>query len=65
MYSDYNVYGNGAFGDMICHRQAKEEYLRVRSKQDFMRLRGPTERVQETYLCAQFVRRVPGTGYRG
>jgi hypothetical protein len=65
LYSDYSVYGHGAFGDMICHRRCKTEYLAVRSKLDFMQLRGPTELVQETYLCAQFARREPGTGYRG
>lgn len=66
LYSDYSPLGNGLFGHMMCFRDLKHEYLAVRSKADFWKVHGRyTELVQETYLCPQFERRVPGTGYRG
>lgn len=66
LYSDYSPYGHGLFGCMMCFRNLKDEYLRVRSKEDFWAVHGRQERmVQETYLCSDFVRRLPGTGYRG
>ena len=66
LYSDYTPYGHGLFGHMMCFRNIKEEYLRVKSKEDFWEVHGQQERmVQETYLCPVFSRRLPGTGYRG
>jgi hypothetical protein len=65
-FSDYSVYGHQTFGDMLCFRNNKEGYLAVRTKREYMNLSpGPIETVQETYLCPEFERRVPGTGYRG
>jgi hypothetical protein len=65
-YSDYSPYGNGLFGNMLCFRNIKDEYLRVTSKEEFWAVYGREERqVQETYLCEQFMLRTPGTGYRG
>jgi hypothetical protein len=66
LYSDYSPYGNGVFGCMMCFRNLKQEYLQVKSKQDFWGVANRFERlVQETWLCDEFERRVPGTGYRG
>lgn len=66
LYSDYSPYGHGLFGDMLCFRNLKAEYLRVRSKTEFWEIHGREDRlVQETYLCPEFAVRVPGTGYRG
>lgn len=66
LYSDYSVYGHGLFGDMLCFRNAKAEYLKVRTKLQYMTMPvGPERDVQETFLCSEFERRVPGTGYRG
>lgn len=66
MYSDYSPYGNRFFGDMMCFRNLKQEYLQVKSKADFWGVANRFERlVQETWLCDEFERRVPGTGYRG
>jgi hypothetical protein len=65
-YSDYSPIGHGLFGGMACFRDNKAEYLAVRSKADLFRIWGTmTEFVQETYLCPEFERRQPGTGYRG
>ena len=65
-YSDYSPYGHGLFGNLACFRGNKEEYLRVKTKADIFRVwETLTEYVQETYLCAEFKRRSPGTGYRG
>lgn len=65
LYSDYSPLGHGLFGGMLCFRNRKAEYLRVTSKREFWTV-GPCDRlVQETYLCPEFERRVPGTGYRG
>lgn len=49
---------------MRCHRGAKEQYLSVRSKFDYFDV-PVTEIVPEPYLCDEYQRRLPGTGYRG
>ena len=65
-FSDYSVYGHGLFGNMLCFRDQKAAYLAVRDKDGYMDMMdGFTETVQETYLCPEFERRTPGTGYRG
>ena len=66
LYSDYSPFGYSSFGDMMCFRNIKDEYLKVKSKDDFWGVHDKFERkVQETYLCKEFKRRVPGKGYRG
>ena len=66
LYSDYSPYGQGMFGTMLCFRNHKAAYLKVTSKDDFWSIHDDPDRmVQETYLCPEFERRVPGTGYRG
>jgi Family of unknown function (DUF6304) len=65
-FSDYSPAGHGLFGGLACFRDNKAEYLAVRSKTDLFRVWGTmTGFVQETYLCPDFERRRPGTGYRG
>jgi hypothetical protein len=65
-FSDYSVAGSSAFGGMLCFWGSKDEYLAVRNKSEYSRMEGRyTQQVQETYLCPEFRRRVPGTGYRG
>jgi hypothetical protein len=65
-FSDYSPFGHGLFGGLVCFRNCKEEYLQVKSKSDLFRIWDRAAGlVQETYLCPQFQRRVPGTGYRG
>lgn len=63
LYSDYSPGGHGLMG-MQCHRDAKAQYLQVRSKGDYWHV-PVTEEVPETYICPEYERRVPGTGYRG
>jgi hypothetical protein len=63
LYSDYSPAGRDMIG-IRCRREAKEQYLAVRSKRDYWSV-PVTEEVPETYLCAEYERRVPGTGYRG
>jgi hypothetical protein len=63
LYSDYSPGGHGLTG-MRCHRDAKTQYLAVRSKADYWGV-PVTEDVPETYLCDEYERRVSGTGYRG
>lgn len=63
-FSDYSVYGHGTFGDLLCFRGSKQEYLAVTNKTEYLNLR-PTAHVQETYLCPEFHIRKAGTGYRG
>ncbi|MBK8257863.1 MAG: hypothetical protein IPK82_34995 [Polyangiaceae bacterium] len=66
LYSDYSPIGHGLFGTMMCFRNIKEQYLAVRTKDDFFEVQDHHDRmVQETFLCSDFTRRVPGTGYRG
>ena len=65
-FSDYSPYGHGLFGFMVCFRSSKEEYLRVKSKDDLFDLWDKNAGcVQETFLCQEFEKRHPGTGYRG
>lgn len=63
LYSDYSPGGHGLMG-IRCHREAKAQYLAVRSKADYWPV-PVTEEVPETYLCPDYQRRIPGTGYRG
>jgi hypothetical protein len=66
LYSDYSPYGHGLFGWMMCFRNLKDEYTKVTSKAEFWSVHDRYDRlVQEIYLCSDFKRRVPGTGYRG
>ncbi len=66
LYSDYSPYGHGLFGGMMCFRNLKAEYLKVTPKAEFWSIHGRQDRfVQETYLCPEFERRIPGSGYRG
>lgn len=70
-FSDYSPYGHGLFGNMICFRANKTGYLTMPSGEDFEKdhyfavMETVSEMVQETYLCPEFERRTPGTGYRG
>ena len=66
LYSDYSPYGHGLFGCMMCFRNIKAEYVKVKTKADFWSVHDRYDRwVQETYLCPEFTRRARGTGYRG
>lgn len=66
LFSDYSPAGHGLFGCMMCFRNLKDEYVKVQSKDDFWRIHTRYERtVQEVFLCSEYQRRIPGTGYRG
>ena len=65
-FSDYHPVGSGTFGCLACFRDHKQEYLALKGKSALMHFfSNSTENVQETYLCPEFEKRVPGTGYRG
>jgi hypothetical protein len=65
-FSDYSPGGHGLFGCLACFRGDKDSYRAVHSKKDIFAIWSKmTEYVQETYLCPEFERRLPGTGYRG
>jgi Family of unknown function (DUF6304) len=70
-FSDYSPYGHGLFGNMICFRANKVGYRFLPLGEDFDKddyfdvMDTVSEMVQETQLCPEFERRVPGTGYRG
>ena len=65
-FSDYSPAGSGLFGGLACFRDNKEQYLKVENKRDLFQIwETMTDWVQETYLCAEFEKRVAGTGYRG
>ena len=65
-FSDYHPAGYGAFGCLACFRNNKQEYLSVKNKIELMNIFNKNaESVQETYLCPEYEKRVPGTGYRG
>jgi hypothetical protein len=70
-FSDYSPCGHGLFGNLICFRANKAGYLGLPSGEDFSKdayfdvMETVSEMVQETYVCPEFERRLPGTGYRG
>lgn len=65
-FSDYSPYGHAMFGGLACFRDNKAAYRTVSSKSAMFRVWGTlTEFVQETHLCPEFEKRMPGTGYRG
>lgn len=65
-FSDYHPVGHGLFGSLMCFRENKEAYLSIKSKDDFFEIEDTASSlVQETFICSEFQRRVPGTGYRG
>jgi hypothetical protein len=59
-YGGYSPDGHALTG-MRCHRDAKEQYLAVRSAEDYWHV-PVTEEVLETYLCPEYERRLPGVG---
>jgi hypothetical protein len=64
--SDYHPAGHGLYGGLACFRDNKVGYRAVRGRHDIINVWDTmTEFVQETYLCPEFERRKPGTGYRG
>lgn len=64
--SDYSPYGHGLFGNLACFRATKAAYRSVTNKHGLFAIwSSATGYVQETYLCPEFERRRPGTGYRG
>ena len=66
LYSDYSPFGNEIFGAMLCFKNIKDQYLKVKNKGEFMEIQTMyDEAVQETYLCSEFKQRIAGTGYRG
>jgi hypothetical protein len=65
-FSDYSPSGHGLFGGLACFRDNKTGYRAVRTKRDLFGIWiTMTGFVQETFLCPEFERRSPGTGYRG
>lgn len=65
LYSDYSVYGQGLAGSMLCFLNYKNEYLKVKCKDEYMELPTNIPMVQEIYYCDSFEPRRPRTGYRG
>ncbi len=64
--SDYAPVGHGLFGGLACFRATKTAYRSVTTKAELFAIWDSlTEFVQETYLCPEFERRPPNTGYRG
>ncbi|MGW6710089.1 DUF6304 family protein [Streptomyces sp. NPDC054956] len=65
-FSDYSPAGSDVFGTMACFRDSKDAYRAVRTKRDIFALWPENAgSVQETFLCDQYERRAPNTGYRG
>ncbi len=64
-FSDYSPYGKAIFGTMLCFKNQKEEYLKVKSKEGLFNLGQEDQIVQETYYCEDFEPRGINVGYRG
>lgn len=65
LYSDYSVYGQSTFGSMLCFKNQKEEYSKVTTKDEYLKLGAPERYVQEVYCCDQYEIRKERVGYRG
>ena len=65
MYGDYSVYGQSSFGSMLCFKNQKEEYSKVRTKAEYLKLGAPERYVQEVYCCDHYEIRKKSVGYRG
>jgi hypothetical protein len=50
---------------MACFRKLKDDYAKVNDKFDLFPILDKAEVVQETYVCPEFAKRRPNTGYRG
>lgn len=67
LYSDYSIYGQSAFGDLLCFYEQKEKYLLIKDKQDYGYLCSSSDNftcVQETFVCQNFKSRNGFVGYR-
>ncbi|NER15064.1 hypothetical protein GWK08_16540 [Leptobacterium flavescens] len=64
-YSDYSPYGKTIFGDMLCFKNQKKEYVKVKNKLEFFKLNKADSFVQEIYCCEEFEIRRKNIGYRG
>jgi hypothetical protein len=66
LYSDYSVYGQGFWGTMICFKNIKSDYLKVKDKDEYMEIMdNHDDIVAETHYCNDFKLRIKNTGYRG
>jgi hypothetical protein len=61
-YSGYALEGREVMG-IRCHRGAKTQVLAARTKAEYRSV-PVNEEVPDTYLCPEYERRLPGTGYR-
>ncbi len=64
-FSDYSYMGSSEFGTMLCFKNQKEKYIKVKSKSDYMKLDREDKVVQEIYACDEYEIRGNITGYRG
>lgn len=65
LYSDYSIFGQSAFGSLMCFYGQKECYLLAKDKKDYMALYDNALYVQETFICDDFQMRDRQVGYRG
>ncbi len=65
-FSDYSIYGQQFWGDMMCYKNIKAEYAKVSGKDDFMELMANFDSiVPESHTCPEFEVRPKNIGYRG
>lgn len=66
-FSDYSVYGQQFWGSMLCFKNIKETYSKVKGKDKYTELMDDFDRlVPESNYCAEFEERPKTfTGYRG
>lgn len=66
-FSDYSVYGQQFWGSMLCFKNIKHAYSRVKNKDEYMDLMDNFNKlVPESHYCNEFEERPKiHTGYRG
>ena len=62
-FSDYSPAGSGTFCNLACFRNCKDEYHKVKTKQELFKIWDKrAEYVQEIHLCSEFEKRRLGVG---
>ena len=64
-YSDYSYLGSPEFGKMLCFKNQKERYVKVRTKEDYLNLDKEDRVTQEIFVCNEYEMRGKVIGYRG
>ena len=64
-FSDYSYLGSPEFGAMLCFKNQKDKYVKVKTKDEYMDLDREDRVTQEIFVCNEYEIRGNVVGYRG